>query len=127
MENRAAPLCLLQETTRREPDQNLLLVAIIVLFAIAEVASPRYKEFHATADDTKLELFMFVSLIAVSQPLIFAVSGTLCGWLMPEQRNAWAQLPWWAMAAILLVGDDLTQYLWHRASHTPLRPVLASF
>ena len=24
------------------------------------------------------------------------------------------------MAAILLVGDDLTQYLWHRVSHTPL-------
>ena len=24
------------------------------------------------------------------------------------------------MAAVLLIGDDLTQYLWHRASHTPL-------
>jgi sterol desaturase/sphingolipid hydroxylase (fatty acid hydroxylase superfamily) len=24
------------------------------------------------------------------------------------------------MVAILLVGDDFTQYLWHRASHTPL-------
>ena len=24
------------------------------------------------------------------------------------------------MAAILLVADDLTQYAWHRASHTPL-------
>ena len=24
------------------------------------------------------------------------------------------------MAGLLLIGDDLTQYLWHRASHTPL-------
>jgi sterol desaturase/sphingolipid hydroxylase (fatty acid hydroxylase superfamily) len=39
---------------------------------------------------------------------------------MPAQHDAWANLPWWAMAGLLLIGDDLTQYLWHRASHTPL-------
>jgi sterol desaturase/sphingolipid hydroxylase (fatty acid hydroxylase superfamily) len=63
---------------------------------------------------------MLLSLLTVSQPLIFFVTGKLCIWLMPELRDAWAGLPWWAMAAILLVADDLTQYLWHRASHTPL-------
>jgi sterol desaturase/sphingolipid hydroxylase (fatty acid hydroxylase superfamily) len=100
--------------------QNVVLASIILVFAIAELASGRYKEFQATADDTKLELFMFVSLLVVSQPLIFFITGALGGWLLPEQRDAWAGLPWWAMAAILLVGDDLTQYLWHRVSHTPL-------
>jgi len=100
--------------------QNLVLVAIIALFALLEVASGRHKHFHATADDTKLEAFMFIALVAISQPLIFKVTGMLSGWLMPEQKGAWAALPWWAMTAILLVGDDLTQYLWHRVSHTPL-------
>ena len=100
--------------------QNLVLAAIIALFAVLEIASGRHKEFHATADDTKLEAFMFIALISISQPLIFKITGMLGDWLLPEQRNAWAGLPWWAMTAILLVGDDLTQYLWHRASHTPL-------
>ena len=100
--------------------QNLVLVAIIALFAVLEVASGRHKNFKATADDTKLEAFMFIALVAISQPLIFKVTGMLSGWLMPEQKGAWAALPWWAMTAILLVGDDLTQYLWHRVSHTPL-------
>jgi sterol desaturase/sphingolipid hydroxylase (fatty acid hydroxylase superfamily) len=100
--------------------QNVVLASIILVFAIAELASGRYKEFQATADDTKLELFMFVSLLVVSQPLIFFITGALGGWLLPGQRDAWAGLPWWAMAAILLLGDDLTQYLWHRVSHTPL-------
>jgi len=100
--------------------QNLVLVAIIALFALLEVASGRHKHFHATADDTKLEAFMFIALVAISQPLIFKATGMLSGWLMPEQKGAWAALPWWAMTAILLVGDDLTQYLWHRVSHTPL-------
>ena len=100
--------------------QNIVLVTIILSFALLEIASGRHRNFHATRDDTKLELFMFVALIAVSQPLIFAITGKLCALAMPEQRGAWAQWPWWAMAAILLVGDDMTQYWWHRASHTPL-------
>jgi sterol desaturase/sphingolipid hydroxylase (fatty acid hydroxylase superfamily) len=100
--------------------QNLTLVAIIVAFAVAEIASGRHKSFRATPDDSKLELFMFVALVAVTQPLIFAVAGKLCALAMPDSRGAWAQLPWWAMTAILLVGDDMTQYWWHRASHTPL-------
>jgi sterol desaturase/sphingolipid hydroxylase (fatty acid hydroxylase superfamily) len=100
--------------------QNLVLAAIIAGFALLELGSGRHRHFHATRDDTRLELFMFVSLLAVSQPLVFALTGKLCSWLMPDSRGAWAQWPVWAMVAVLLVGDDLTQYLWHRASHTPL-------
>jgi sterol desaturase/sphingolipid hydroxylase (fatty acid hydroxylase superfamily) len=102
------------------PVQNIVLVAIILFFAALEIASRRYKSFHATADDTKLEAFMFLALIAVSQPFIFAVTGKLCALAMPDQRGAWAQMPWWAMTAILLIGDDMTQYWWHRVSHSPL-------
>ena len=100
--------------------QNIVLVAIILFFALLEVGSRRHKQFHATADDTRLELFMFLSLIAFSQPFIFGVTAKLCGLLMPAQRDAWAHLPWWAMGAILLVADDMTQYWWHRVSHSPL-------
>jgi sterol desaturase/sphingolipid hydroxylase (fatty acid hydroxylase superfamily) len=102
------------------PIQNVILVAIILVYAGLEIASRRYKDFHATPDDTKLELFMFLALLAVTQPLVFAITGQLCSLAMPQSRSAWAELPWWAMAAILLVGDDMTQYWWHRLSHTPL-------
>ena len=102
------------------PVQNIVLVTIILIFAGLELGSRRHKSFHATADDTKLELFMFISLVAVSQPLIFAITAKLCTLVMPDQRGAWSQWPWWAMVAILLVGDDMAQYWWHRVSHTPL-------
>ena len=100
--------------------QNLVLAAIILGFAAVEIGTRSHRDHGATADDTKLELAMFLGLIAITQPFIFAVAGKLCALAMPLQRDAWAGLPWWAMAAALLVGDDLTQYLWHRASHTPL-------
>ena len=101
--------------------QNLLIVSVMLGFAGMEWASRRYKNtVHASADDTKLELAMFLSLIAVAQPLAILVTGKLSAWLMPEQRDALANLPWWAMAGILLLVDDMTQYWWHRASHTPV-------
>jgi sterol desaturase/sphingolipid hydroxylase (fatty acid hydroxylase superfamily) len=101
--------------------QNLLIVLAMLSYAAMEWLTGRYrKTVHATANDAKLELFMFLSLLAVAQPLALGVSGWLCTWFMPQARGAWADLPWWAMVAILLVADDFTQYLWHRASHTPL-------
>jgi sterol desaturase/sphingolipid hydroxylase (fatty acid hydroxylase superfamily) len=100
--------------------QTIILVAIIFGYAFLELASHRYKNFHATPDDTKIEAGMFLLLIALTQPLIFAITGKLCALAMPESQAAWADMPWWGMVAILLVADDMTQYLWHRASHTPL-------
>jgi len=103
--------------------QYLLIGACILGFAAMEFITRRYQATvrdNATANDAWLEVLMFVSLIAITQPIALLGSNALCNWLMPAQHNAWANLPWWAMAGLLLIGDDLTQYLWHRASHTPL-------
>ncbi|MGZ5194447.1 MAG: sterol desaturase family protein [Ramlibacter sp.] len=100
--------------------QNAILVLIILAFAGAEWASGRYRDFHATPDDGKLELFMFASLVAFTQPAIFALMAKAGQLWFPQWHDAWAGLPWWAMFAILLVGDDMLQYWWHRLSHTPL-------
>ena len=100
--------------------QNIALVLIIFGFAAAEYMTGRHKTLNATPDDGKLELAMFLSLIALVQPVIFAITGKLAVHWFPEYKNALATLPIWVMVAILLVGDDMTQYWWHRLSHTPL-------
>jgi len=75
---------------------------------------------RATANDTKLELFMFLSLLAITQPLAILVTGKLGNWLAPQYKGVLADWPWWAMVGILILVDDLTQYWWHRLSHSPL-------
>jgi len=101
--------------------QNTLIVTLVLGYAGMELATRRYHQtVKASANDTRLELFMLLSLVAVAQPLSILVTDRVGGWLMPAQRGAWSDLPWWAMAGVLLVADDLTQYLWHRLSHTPL-------
>ena len=101
--------------------QTILVLCIIAGFLVMEVATRRYQTtVTATSDDTKLELFMFLSLIAICQPVALLSTNALGVWLAPGYRDALVNLPWWGMVAILLVGDDLTQYLWHRASHSAL-------
>ena len=101
--------------------QNTLVVTLILGFAVMEFATRRYQTtVHANRNDTKLELLMFLSLIAIAQPVALLGADKLCAWLIPGQRDAWAGLPWWAMVGLFLVADDMTQYWWHRFSHTPL-------
>ena len=101
--------------------QNVLVLCVMLGFAGMEFATWRYKAtVRATGDDTKLELLTFLSLLAIAQPLAIFVTEKLCAWLIPNERNALAGLPWYAMVGILLVADDMMQYWWHRISHSPL-------
>jgi len=98
-----------------------LIALIIAGFATAEWISRRYRDtVHADRNDTWLEVMMTISLLIVTQPFILFATSLLCQWLMPGQRNAWSSLPWWAWFGLLLVGDDMMQYWWHRLSHSPL-------
>jgi sterol desaturase/sphingolipid hydroxylase (fatty acid hydroxylase superfamily) len=99
--------------------QNALVLCIILGFATMEYVSRRYKQtVHATGNDTKLELLMFLSVLAVTQPLAIFVTAKLGALWVPQYKGVLADMPWWGMVGVLLVLDDMTQYWWHRLSHT---------
>jgi sterol desaturase/sphingolipid hydroxylase (fatty acid hydroxylase superfamily) len=101
--------------------QNLLIVSMIIGFAVMEIVSRRYRNtVNATSNDTKLELFMFLSLLAITQPIAILTTSKLGAWLAPQYKGTLADWPWWAMVGILILVDDMTQYWWHRLSHSPL-------
>ena len=101
--------------------QNALLLCIMVGYALSEFISQRYKNtVHATANDTKLELLIFISLVAITQPLALLATANLGAWLAPDFKDVLADWSWWAMVGVLILCDDLTQYWWHRLSHSPL-------
>jgi sterol desaturase/sphingolipid hydroxylase (fatty acid hydroxylase superfamily) len=101
--------------------QNVLVVSMILGFATMEIISRRYRDtVNATSNDTKLELFMFLSLLAITQPIAILSTSKLGAWLAPQYKGVLADWPWWAMVGILIVMDDMSQYWWHRLSHSPL-------
>ena len=101
--------------------RNLLTGCVIAGFGAMEIVTRRYERtVRATGNDTRLEVLMLVSLLAIAQPVSTLATGALGAWLAPGYRGCLAGLPGWAMVLLLLLGDDLTQYWWHRISHTHL-------
>jgi sterol desaturase/sphingolipid hydroxylase (fatty acid hydroxylase superfamily) len=97
-----------------------VLALIFVAFAAAEALRGVLRSPSATAEDAPLEVAITLLFGAVIYPGVLWLVGTLATAHVPQFAGVLADWPAWAMLVLLLVGDDLTQYWWHRASHTPL-------
>lgn len=97
--------------------QLVAVIAIFFAFALGELVIGRFFAPEATGEDDRLDAAVTVMFPVISG-LVFAAAKLLCGWAIPAQQDAWAAWPWWQMVIVLLVADDLTQYWWHRLSHT---------
>ena len=92
-------------------------VSVLVAFASAELIQGKFFAPEATREDNRLDIAVTLLFPAISFAVLTAATA-LCDWLMPGQRNALAHWAWWQMLIVLLLADDLTQYFWHRLSHT---------
>lgn len=99
-------------------DTRLLVPLIFAGFALLEIVSRRFfQPEHGRSRDIWIEAIGTPLFILVTVPAIFFIAPLAVEALFPGSENAWAHLPWWVMLLILLVGDDMTQYWWHRAAH----------
>lgn len=98
----------------------LLLFTIFASVALIELALGRFRSPHSSREDAPLEIAITLLFAAVLYPGILLLVGALGQNFAPEWAGRFAGLPWWAMLICFLLGDDLMQYLWHRASHSPL-------
>lgn len=97
----------------------LLVFGILALFVMLEIIFTQF--FHKkgqTRGDAIVEIISTSALVLFTQPLVLALGGGLAALLLPGQAGALASLPLLGQIALLLVFDDLTQYWWHRTSHS---------
>ena len=97
--------------------QFVAAVSVLVAFATAELIQGKFFAPEATREDNRLDIAVTLLFPAISFAVLTAATA-LCEWLIPGQRNALAHWAWWQMLIVLLLADDLTQYFWHRLSHT---------
>jgi sterol desaturase/sphingolipid hydroxylase (fatty acid hydroxylase superfamily) len=97
--------------------QLLAVLSVLGVFALVELQAGRFFPREAHREDNRLDVVVTLLFPLISGAVLL-VSAGLCAALMPGYRDALADWPWWQMLAVLLVADDLTQYLWHRLSHT---------
>ena len=96
---------------------TVVVTLIFVGFALAEAALGRLLQPQASGRDRIIEAASGVLLPLVVIPTVFTLSPWLLERAMPGHAGALAHWPSWLMFAVLLLADDLTQYLYHRASH----------
>jgi sterol desaturase/sphingolipid hydroxylase (fatty acid hydroxylase superfamily) len=98
--------------------QAIAVAVIFLFFAVIELWRGRFFAQEATREDKRLDVVVFAVFPVVIVPCILLA----CQWIglqyFPEYRAALAHWPWWAMAITLLLADDMTQYWWHRLSHS---------
>ncbi|MEQ9517857.1 MAG: sterol desaturase family protein [Parvibaculum sp.] len=96
-----------------------IILGIYAAFALAEaVRTGFFRKQGETGDDAKVELISTIVLLVVTQPLVLFASGAVAGVIAPSAADMLSGLPFVAGIALLLVFDDMSQYWWHRASHS---------
>lgn len=98
----------------------LVVFGIFLSLALFEGVRGLARSAHSTREDAPLELAITLLFGALIYPGVILAVGFLAVHYTPQLAGQLAGLPVWLMVVLLLLGDDLTQYLWHRASHTPL-------
>lgn len=95
------------------------IIGIFVLFAVAEsLKTGFFRKPGQRARDVIVELVGSGVLLGLTQPLILLTSALLLAWAFPGAEGAWASWPILVQVGLLLVFDDLTQYGWHRLTHS---------
>lgn len=100
-------------------DYRVVITAMFVGCALVEITCGRFLFREQTsAKDLVLDLGAGLGLPLLVLPVIMTASAAATEAIAPGSADALASWPAWAMFVCLLVADDLTQYGWHRLSHS---------
>jgi sterol desaturase/sphingolipid hydroxylase (fatty acid hydroxylase superfamily) len=95
------------------------VAAIFALLGAAEILLGRFWSREQThRDDVIMDVVSNIAVPLLVLPAVLWVSHTVADALIPGTAGMWAAWPAWLMWVAFFVGDDLTQYLWHRLSHS---------
>ena len=101
------------------PGYVYAILGIYIGFALLELLSTRlFAKPEQTRDDGIVETVSTVMLLAATQPAIIFTAALLMSFVAPQLQGALADINIFAAIGLFLILDDMTQYWWHRASHS---------
>lgn len=97
----------------------MLVLAIFVAFILAEMVFTNFfRKTGQVKGDGLVELIGTLMLTIVTQPLVAASGFALAAIIAPDAQDVLKNWPFLAVFALFLIFDDMTQYWWHRISHS---------
>ena len=99
--------------------EKIVILGIFIGFALLEVIhTGLFRKKGQTRADAIVEIVSTVTLLAITQPLALLGGGFVASLIWPDGANSLAGISVFAGIALFLIFDDLSQYWWHRLSHT---------
>ena len=97
----------------------LIIIGIFFSFIVLEILfTSFFRKEGQTSGDAWVEIGSTIIVAGLTKPFIVAASFTAMLFVFPQYQDNLATLPFWVGFILFLLLDDLTQYWWHRASHT---------
>ena len=97
----------------------LIITGIFFSFIVLEILfTSFFRKEGQTSGDAWVEIGSTIIVAGLTKPFIVAASFTAMLFVFPQYQDNLATLPFWVGFILFLLLDDLTQYWWHRASHT---------
>ncbi|MXP15022.1 fatty acid hydroxylase [Altererythrobacter confluentis] len=101
------------------PSSTIAILAIYLGFAALELwRSNLLRKSEQTRDDGIVEIVSTFVLLGLTQPAVLFASAALMSFVAPDWKNALTGINVFLAIGLFLVLDDMTQYWWHRASHS---------
>ena len=97
----------------------IAILCIFFAFVIAEfIFTNLFHKPHQRRKDGVVEIVGTSTLLLLTQPLVLFGGGLLAATFAPDARDSLANIPVLAQVGLLLIFDDMTQYWWHRITHS---------
>ncbi len=97
----------------------LVILCIFLGFITLEIIFTQFfKKEGQKPGDGIVEFIGTLVLTLITQPLVMGMGFAVAAFLAPNAADVLKVWPIWAVIGLFLVFDDMTQYWWHRISHS---------
>lgn len=99
--------------------ESLIIIGIFVVFIILEMLFTQFfsKQGQQQGDGV-FEVLSSASLVLFTQPLVVFLGAGMASFLAPDAAGMLESWSYISVFMLFIIFDDLTQYWWHRLSHT---------
>lgn len=97
----------------------IVILCILMLFIVLEIIFTRFfSKPEQKRSDGVVEVISTLALVIFTQPLVLAMGFATAAFIAPGQEDMLKAWPIWSVILLFLIFDDMTQYWWHRMSHS---------
>lgn len=101
-----------------KPEIIAVLGVFVFFIALEIIFTNFFSKKKQTRSDSLVEVVSTLALVLFTQPFVLAMGFFLASLIVPDQQDMLKTWPFLAVFGLFLVFDDMTQYWWHRLSHT---------